>query len=65
MNDIVRVIRVMEYTGSREDVERTLLRGQVPANGSKVVRSMTINSRIMEDFPEVLPWTSLPKEDEK
>ena len=54
-NDMVRVLRVVEYVGRREDVEDTLARS---IHGPKVVQrrgnvSMTISAVVIEATPEI------------
>lgn len=52
--DQVRVLRIIEYVGSREEVEKTLKHSSVPNNGSKIVGGLEIRSAIVGDFPEIL-----------
>ena len=55
MNDIVRVLRILEYVGEREWVEETLKKGNVPASGIKVVnKTDCIKSALIDNFPEIL-----------
>lgn len=53
--EIVRIIRVMEYVGTRSWVEKTLNGGAVPANGVHVIDGVgEIRSATLGQFPEVL-----------
>lgn len=54
MTDIVRVLRILEYTGEREFVERTLSKGAVPANGEYKFGSNCIRSAVLGQYPEIL-----------
>lgn len=62
--DKVRVIRVLVYEGSRVDVERTLAKGAVPANGRHVAGSLTISSMTISEFPEIIGNVEEEKEGE-
>jgi hypothetical protein len=51
--DKVRVLRILEYVGTREWVEKTLENNSVPLNGTKIVGTEgVIKSAIVSDFPE-------------
>lgn len=50
--DIVRVIRVLEYTGKRSQVEQTLERNTV--KGVYQVRDLTIREASLGLFPEII-----------
>ncbi|ANA48887.1 hypothetical protein PaMx33_ORF34 [Pseudomonas phage PaMx33] len=54
MTDIIRVMRLMIYTGPRDMVENTLTKGAVPANGYKDAGDMTITSVLVDQFPEII-----------
>lgn len=47
MNDLVRVIRVIEYVGTREWLDATLENCAVPVNGEKVFGHGMIRSAIL------------------
>lgn len=53
--DIVRVLRVLEYTGRRSDVERQILSS---IHGERTVgpadRQITIRAATIGEFPEIL-----------
>jgi hypothetical protein len=52
MTDIVRVLRIIEYTGLRHRVEETVARS---VNGTRVVdHGLTIRGATIGMFPEVL-----------
>jgi len=57
MDDIVRVLRVLEYVGPRGWVEATLENGGVPANGDYVGGDFEIRSAIVGNFPIVVEGT--------
>jgi hypothetical protein len=50
--DIIRVIRVLEYTGPRSDVERTLQNSAV--KGVVVMGTLIIREAIVGSFPEIM-----------
>jgi hypothetical protein len=54
--EIVRVIRVLEFVGPRGQVEATLRKRQV--RGTYQIGAMTIREAIVGDFPEVVEVTS-------
>lgn len=54
MTDIIRVLRILEYVGPREQIERTLAQGAVPANGQHHYGDGVIRSAIIGQYPEVL-----------
>ncbi|ANA48997.1 hypothetical protein PaMx41_ORF34 [Pseudomonas phage PaMx41] len=54
MTDIIRVMRLMIYTGPRDMVENTFAKGAVPANGYKDIGDMTITSVLVDQFPEII-----------
>lgn len=49
--DIVRVLRVIEYTGARSVVETTIANS---LQGTKVVKDLTIRVATLGAFPEIL-----------
>lgn len=53
--ELVRVIRILVYEGSREWVEKTLSMGQVPMNGRKVMTTRgvdnIVSSMTLREFP--------------
>jgi DNA-binding XRE family transcriptional regulator len=55
MTEIVRVLRIIEYVGTREWVEKTLARTQprIQVNPNCYIQSATLTS-----YPEVLPLSS-------
>lgn len=56
MTDIVRVLRILEYVGPRDWVEKTLSQGGVPARGEHRVaqHNGVIRSAVLGDYPEIL-----------
>ena len=57
MSDLVRVIRVLEYTGPREKVEDALSRRHI--KGTFIVPgSVTIREALLGEYAEVLPTHS-------
>ena len=53
----VRVLRILEYVGDREWVEKTLKSSSVPMNGDSSIntgRENIIKSAIIDSFPEIL-----------
>lgn len=54
MSDIVRVLRILEYVGTREWIENTLDRGAVPANGQHDCGLGKIRSAVIGSYPEIL-----------
>lgn len=63
MKDIVRVIRILVYEGTRDKVEFTLSKGGVPANGrSPNSYGLRITSMTLSEFPEVVGVTEEEKE---
>jgi hypothetical protein len=53
--DIVRVLRVLEYTGPRDRVEETLRRF---IQGEEVYGGVTIRAATIGEFPELLIRTT-------
>lgn len=58
MKEKVRVLRILEYVGTREWIESTLRNGRVPLVGTKEIGKDNfircfIQSGIVGDFPEV------------
>lgn len=54
-DDIVRVIRIMEYIGPRRLIEGSQFQqGAVPLNGEKVFGKVTIRSASLGDFSETM-----------
>jgi len=49
--DIVRVLRVIEYVGSRTAVERTVAKS---VQGTKVCGLVTIKAATIGSYPEIL-----------
>ena len=53
MEDIIRVIRILEYTGPRSWVEKTIagniIKGSQKFGGDKIIREA-----ILGDFPEIV-----------
>lgn len=54
MDDQVRIIRILEYSGERKWVEDTLARAGVPLNGQRTTDHGTIRSAMLGSFPELL-----------
>ena len=54
MSDIVRVIRILEYVGPREQVEYSLAKTAVPLNGEHRFGDSVIRSAMLGSFPEIL-----------
>ncbi len=55
MPEMVRMLRIMEYRGTREWLEKTLTNGAVPANGTRRIDDKTyITSSMLGTFPEHL-----------
>lgn len=55
MSERVRVLRVIEYVGTREEVEEQLRSSSMPNNGEKnFIGSLVVKSAIIGDFPEIL-----------
>jgi hypothetical protein len=52
MSEIVRVLRVLEYVGPREDVERALRNSSV--KGEKVFNGLRVREAVVGTFPELL-----------
>ena len=56
MSEKVRVLRIIEYVGTREWVENTLQKGMISAEGSKSFgkdNENTIKSCLVDKFPEI------------
>lgn len=53
MSDIVRIVRVLEYVGSRDTLERVLEQNAV--KGQRRFGAIVIREAVLGDFPEVLP----------
>lgn len=49
--DIVRVIRILEYVGPRKHVEETLERS---IKGTDTHKNLTIRAATLGDFPEIM-----------
>lgn len=63
MEDQVRVIRILEYVGSRGWVEEALKMAAVPLNGTRRITGDTyINSALLGTFPEIMSQGKLPLE---
>lgn len=58
MSDTIRVLRILEYTGPREAVERQIKRSihgeRVIRDGSRPGDTITIRAATIGEFPEVL-----------
>jgi len=54
MTDVIRVLRILEYVGKRDVIEKTLSNSGVPMNGTMSAPDMRIKSAIVGDFPEIL-----------
>jgi len=55
MSEIVRVLRILEYTGPREWVEMTMQKNAVPSNGAyQVDKDKCIRSAVIGQYPEIL-----------
>ena len=52
--DIVRVMRVLVYEGSRQWVESILKKSNVPLEGCKEVQGVVIKSALIDKFPEII-----------
>jgi hypothetical protein len=52
MDDIVRVVRVLEYVGPRSHMEAVLAQNAV--KGTRVFGPLTIREAMLGDFPEVV-----------
>jgi hypothetical protein len=50
----VRILRVLEYIGTREDIEKAYKHSGVPLNGIWEHGTLTIKSTIVDPFPEVV-----------
>jgi hypothetical protein len=52
----IRVLRLLEYIGPRDQVERTLTRSSVPLNGTAPIgaTNIQIKSAMLGPFPEVI-----------
>jgi hypothetical protein len=59
VEDQIRVLRIIEYTGERDAIERTLAQSVVKGT-YYAGAGMTIRSAILGDYPEILgkeePW---------
>lgn len=51
-SDIVRIVRVIEYTGDRERVEQTI--AESLHGTTKLGRGLTIRTATIGEFPEIL-----------
>lgn len=51
MSDTVRVLRILEYVGPREEVEALLA---ISIQGEKRVRNLTIRAATIGLYPEIL-----------
>ena len=54
MGDKVRVLRILEYIGSRKAIENTLDGGTVPAYGKHDFPGLIVKSGIVGSNPEIL-----------
>ena len=63
--EIVRVLRILEYVGTREFVENTLQKSAVPINGKHICGSGNmIKSAIIDGFPEILDSERVGKDED-
>lgn len=54
-DEVVRIVRVLEYVGPRHWVEETIGRSWVPAQGAKIVsETKSIRSGLIGSFPEIV-----------
>lgn len=58
--DIVRIVRVLEYIGPRNSIETTLQNGAVPMNGEARHGSLVIRSACLGSFAEIMKRASAP-----
>ena len=56
--DIVRVLRIIEYVGSRERVEEVVSQS---LQGEKKLKDLTIRAAIIGAYPEILEVGDEPK----
>jgi hypothetical protein len=54
MEDFVRVLRVIEYTGPRDIVEKQLLRSMKPGTHNLFPNGLTIKIAQLDEFPEIV-----------
>lgn len=54
MENKVRILRIMEYVGTVEDIERVYKHSSVPLNGLVEHGTLTIKSTVLDQYPERL-----------
>lgn len=54
MTNIIRIIRILEYVGPRDVIEKTLSHAAVPLNGERHFGQSCIRSAVLGIFPEVM-----------
>lgn len=52
--DKVRILRILEYVGTREDIERVYKHSGVPLNGMVEHGTLTIKSAVIDQYPELI-----------
>lgn len=52
----VRVLRVIEYIGTREDIQKQLEGSGLPNNGQKTINKVLMKSALIGDFPEIIDF---------
>lgn len=50
----VRILRILEYVGTVEDIERIYKHSGVPLNGMVEHGTLTIKSSVVDQYPERL-----------
>lgn len=53
-SDIIRIVRILEYIGPREQLEYSLSKTAVPLNGQHIYGDCCIRSATLGSFAEVL-----------
>lgn len=53
-DEIIRIVRILEYVGPRSDLERSLQHTAVPLNGEHAYGQCVIRSATLGSFAEVL-----------
>ena len=53
-SDLIRIVRILEYVGPREQLERMLSNTGVPLNGQCTHQQCCIRSATLGSFPEIL-----------
>ncbi len=54
MRDTVRVLRLLEYSGPREDIERMIAERSVKGQKTLPHDRVTIREAVLGEFPELL-----------